>query len=61
MTRPRVRDPQDTLLLLAALAVALTLALRGVDYASEVVALAVGGVLTKVGTTGAQPNGGTDG
>ena len=57
MTRPRVRDPQDTLLLLAALAVALVLALRGVDYASEVVALAVGGVLTKIGTTGAQPGG----
>jgi hypothetical protein len=50
----RLRDPQDSLLLICCLGVALLLALRGVDYASEVVALAVGGVLTKVGTTGAQ-------
>jgi hypothetical protein len=53
----KVRDPQDSVLLICCLVVALVLALRGVDYASEVVALAVGGVLTKIGTTGAQPNG----
>lgn len=51
MTPSRIRDPQDTILLVGVLVVALVLALRGVDYAEVVVSAAVAGVLTKVGTT----------
>jgi len=50
-----IRDPQDTILLVAVLSLAALLAWRGTEYAEIVVTAAVAGVLTKVGTTGARP------
>jgi hypothetical protein len=55
-----IRDPQDTLLLLSLVALAVLLAVRGVDYAEVVVSAVVAAVATKIGTTGAHP-GGSDG
>lgn len=53
----KLRDPQDTLLLVALIAFAVFVVIEGQEYASEIASAVVAGVLTKVGTTGAQPNG----
>jgi hypothetical protein len=53
----KFRDPQDTILLVSLVVLAGVLAMDGVDYSKDLVLLVAAGVLTKVGTTGAQPAG----
>lgn len=56
-TKIKLRDPQDTLLLLSLVALAVFVVLQGVEWAEVVVGSVITAVATKIGTAGARPGG----
>lgn len=56
-SRYKVRDPQDTILVLSLVALAIFCVIARVEYASQVVIGVMGIAAAKLGTTGARPGG----
>lgn len=54
-TKTKLRDPQDTVLLLSLVALAVFVVIQEVEWAEVVVGSVITAVATKIGTTGARP------